>query len=144
MYTRRRQIFENRAFCISSHEEEKSYKLIFYITNATFNQLNTAYNGQRLWNCRDKRHKTSVPSNSKDITFISNILLPEKHMPYNWMTNKRSHLAVCAALAHMKEQNIEDAWLHNMENAPQSEAFTKLTIIPVVRKCKYTVYVECT
>lgn len=38
---------------------------------------------------------------------------------------EKSHLAMCAALAHIKEQDIEDAWLHIMENAPQSEAVTK-------------------
>lgn len=38
---------------------------------------------------------------------------------------EKRHLAMCAALAHIKKQDIEDAWLHIMENAPQNDAVTK-------------------
>lgn len=48
---------------------------------------------------------------------------------------------MCAALAHIKEQDIEDVWLHIMENAPQSEAVTKFNDYFVSQKIQ--VYSLC-
>ncbi|XP_045500699.1 uncharacterized protein LOC123706206 [Colias croceus] len=39
--------------------------------------------------------------------------------------DEKRHLALCAALAHVKKEDIEDAWLCIMEDAPQNEAVTK-------------------
>lgn len=38
---------------------------------------------------------------------------------------EKRHLAMCAALAHVKKEDVEDAWLHIMEDAPQNEKITK-------------------
>lgn len=38
--------------------------------------------------------------------------------------NEKRHLALCAALAHVKLEDIEDGWLWIMEDAPQSETVT--------------------
>ncbi|KAL4708234.1 hypothetical protein ACJJTC_013803 [Scirpophaga incertulas] len=74
--------------------------------------------------CLDWLRNSSSPCDLVAAKWVATFELRSKILSEGSHEEKR-HLAMCAAMAHIKKQDIEDAWLHIMEDAPQNEAVTK-------------------